>query len=83
MLLGQIPPREGPRRPFMALGIPQGPYFPGLSVSCPELWRKQFPWQPQDGSSQDGSEGGVAPTLAFVPIDLAWRGWAGGVYLLE
>lgn len=67
----------------MALGIPQGSHSPGLSVSWPELRRREFPWQPQDGSSQDGSEGGVAPTLAFVPTDLAWRGWVGGVSLPE
>lgn len=83
MLLGQSPLREGPHRPFVALDIPQGPHSPGLSVSCPELWRRQFPWQSQDGSSQDGSEGGVAPTLVFVPTDLAWRGWAGGASLPE
>ena len=52
-----------------------------LSASCLELLRRQFPWQPQDGSSQAAWEGDAAPTLAFVPTDSGWRGCAGGASL--
>lgn len=52
-----------------------------LSASCLELLRRQFPWQPQDGSSQAAWEGDAAPTLAFVPTGSGWRGWTGGASL--
>lgn len=48
-----VPAYQGgwPQDTALQGGCLQVPHSTCLSVSCPELLRRQFPWQPQDGSS--------------------------------